>query len=79
MYSIAFSVSTTESFTYEKFREIARLTEKISELEIRIQTLIEDSKSARALDTTLDATSSVKSVATLFGFGCRALCSRATG
>jgi len=62
MYSIAFSVSTTESFTYEKFREIARLKEKISELEIRIQTLIEDSKSARALDTTLDATSSVKSV-----------------
>ena len=36
--------------------------EKISELETRIQTLIEDSKSARALDTILDVPSIVNSL-----------------
>ncbi|KAL0151778.1 hypothetical protein M9458_052929, partial [Cirrhinus mrigala] len=46
-----------EGFTCDKCREIVRLTEKISELETRIQTLIEDSKNVRALDTALDATS----------------------
>ncbi|KAL0150633.1 hypothetical protein M9458_054050, partial [Cirrhinus mrigala] len=45
-------------FTCDKCREIVRLTEKISELETRIQTLIEDSKNVRALDTAVDATSS---------------------
>ncbi|XP_077087112.1 uncharacterized protein LOC143738927 [Siphateles boraxobius] len=56
MYSIAFSVST--GFACDKCREIVRLMEKISELETRIQTLIEvNCKSARALDTTLDAIS----------------------
>ncbi len=35
-----------------------RLTEKILELETRIQTLVEDSKNVRAVDTALDATSS---------------------
>ncbi len=35
----------------------SRLTEKISELETRIQTLVEDSKNVRALDTALDVTS----------------------
>ncbi len=35
-----------------------KLTEKILELETRIQTLVEDSKNVRAVDTALDATSS---------------------
>ncbi len=35
-----------------------RLTEKILELETRIQTLVEDSKNVRAVDTALDVTSS---------------------
>ncbi|KAL0153113.1 hypothetical protein M9458_051569, partial [Cirrhinus mrigala] len=56
MYSLSISVGS-EGFTCDKCREIVRLTEKISELETRIQTLIEDSKNARALDTALDATS----------------------
>ncbi len=35
-----------------------RLTEKVLELETRIQTLVEDSENMRVVDTTLDATSS---------------------
>uniref|UniRef100_A0A673HME3 SGNH hydrolase-type esterase domain-containing protein n=1 Tax=Sinocyclocheilus rhinocerous TaxID=307959 RepID=A0A673HME3_9TELE len=42
-YSVAFPVSG-EGFTCDKCREIVRLTEKISELETQIQTLIEDNK-----------------------------------
>ena len=61
MYSITSSVSN-EGFKSDKCREIVRLTEKISELETCIQTLIKDSKSARALDNALDATSLVNSV-----------------
>ncbi|XP_051739105.1 uncharacterized protein LOC127510009 [Ctenopharyngodon idella] len=61
MFTIALSVSD-EGFTCHKCREIVRLTERISELETRIQTLIEDSKNARASDTVLDATSLVNSV-----------------
>ncbi|KAL0152455.1 hypothetical protein M9458_052178 [Cirrhinus mrigala] len=57
MYSLFISV-VSEVFTCDKCREIVRLTEKISELETRIQTLIEESKNVRALDTVLDATSS---------------------
>ena len=57
MYSLSISVGD-EGFTCDKCREIVRLTEKISELETRIQTLIEDSKNVRALDTALDASSS---------------------
>ncbi len=57
MYSLSISVSS-EGFTCVKCREIFRLTEKILELEIRIQTLVEDSKNVRAVDTTLAATSS---------------------
>uniref|UniRef100_A0A8C1M8D4 SGNH hydrolase-type esterase domain-containing protein n=1 Tax=Cyprinus carpio TaxID=7962 RepID=A0A8C1M8D4_CYPCA len=57
MYSLSISVGD-EGFTCDKCREIVRLTEKISELETRIQTLIEDSKNVRALDTVLDASSS---------------------
>ena len=53
---------SNEGFACDKCRETVRLTEKISELEAHIQTLIEDSKSARALDTSLDATSLVNSV-----------------
>ncbi|XP_051741880.1 uncharacterized protein LOC127508186 [Ctenopharyngodon idella] len=61
MFTIALSVSD-EGFTCHKCGEIVRLTERISELETRIQTLIEDSKNARASDTVLDATSLVNSV-----------------
>ncbi len=57
MYSLSVSVSS-EGFTCDKCREIVRLTEKILELETRIQTLVEDSKNVRAVDTALDATSS---------------------
>ncbi len=57
MYSVSVSVSS-EGFTCDKCREIVRLTEKISELETRILTLVEDSKNVRAVDTALDATSS---------------------
>ncbi len=39
-------------------REIVRLTEKVLELETRIQTLVEDSKNVRAVDIALDVTSS---------------------
>ena len=53
MFSIAFSVGNI-GFICDKCKETVRLTEKISELETRIQTLIEDSKSASALDV-LDA------------------------
>jgi len=62
MYSI---VST--GLSCDKCRDIVRLMEKISELETPIQTLIEvTGRSARALDTDLDATSLVN--CTLFGF-----------
>ncbi len=53
-----FSALLFSTFTCDKCREIVRLTEKILELETRIQTLIEDSKNVRAVDTALDATSS---------------------
>ncbi len=57
MYSLSLSVGD-EGFTCNKCREIFRLTEKILEPETRIQTLVEDSKNVRAVDTALDATSS---------------------
>ncbi len=57
LYSLSVSVSS-EEFTCDKCREIVRLTEKILELETRIQTLVEDSKNVRAVDTALDTTSS---------------------
>ncbi len=56
--SLSLSVGD-EGFTCDKCREIVRLTEKISELEIHIQTLVEDSKNVRAVDTVLDATRGV--------------------
>ncbi len=56
MYSLSLSVGD-EGFTCDKCREIVKLTEKILELETRIQTLVEDSKNVRAVDTALDATS----------------------
>ncbi len=49
---------SSEGFTCDKCREIVGLTEKILELETRIQTLVEDSKNVRAVNTALDATSS---------------------
>ncbi len=61
MYILSLSVGD-EGFTCDKFREIVRLTEKILELETRIQTLVEDSKNVRAVDTALDATSSGRHV-----------------
>ncbi len=57
MYIFSLSVGD-EGFTCDKCREIARLTEKILELETHIQTLVENSKNVRAVDTALDATSS---------------------
>ncbi len=57
MYHLSISVGS-KGFTCDKCREIVRLTEKILELETRIQTLVEDSKNVRAVDTALDATSS---------------------
>ncbi len=57
MYSLSISVSS-EGFTCDKCREIVRLTEKISELETHIQTLVEDSKNVRAVDMAFDANSS---------------------
>ncbi len=56
MYSLSISVSD-EGFTCDKCREIVRLTEKVLELETRIQTLVEDSKNVR-VDTALDVISS---------------------
>ncbi len=53
MYSLSISVGD-EGFTCDKCREIVRLTEKVLELETRIQTLVEDSKNVRAVDTALD-------------------------
>ncbi len=53
---------SSEGFTCDKSREIVRLTEKILGLETRIQTLVEDSKNVRAVDTALDATSSASHV-----------------
>ncbi len=57
MYSLSISVGD-EGFTCDKCREIVRLTEKVLELETRIQTLVEDSKNVRAVDTALDVISS---------------------
>ncbi|KAA0708867.1 hypothetical protein E1301_Tti011802 [Triplophysa tibetana] len=54
MFSLAFSFSG-EGFTCDKCREVVRLTEKILELESRIQSLFEDSKSVRAVENFLDA------------------------
>ncbi len=56
MYSLSISVGD-EGFTCYKCREIVRLTEKVLELETRIQTLVEDSKNVRP-DIALDVTSS---------------------
>ncbi len=67
MYSLSISVSD-EGFTCDKCREIVRLTEKVLELETRIQTLVEDSKNVRAVDTALDVISSGDSCK-LFGSG----------
>ncbi len=53
MFSIAFSDGNI-GFICDKCKETVRLTEKISELETRIQTLIEDSKNVRSLDSVLD-------------------------
>ncbi|XP_073716077.1 uncharacterized protein [Misgurnus anguillicaudatus] len=47
MYSLASSIST-EGFTCAKCIEVVRLTEKIAELEARIQTLVDDSNTANA-------------------------------
>jgi len=60
MFSIAISDGNI-GFICDKCKETVRLTEKISELETHIQTLIEDSKNARSLDSVLDATSIVNS------------------
>ncbi len=49
---------SSERFICDNCREKVRQTEKILELETRIQTLVEDSKNVRAVDTVLDATSS---------------------
>ncbi len=57
MYSLSLSVGD-EGFTCDKCREIVRLTEKVLELETHIQTLVEDSKNVRAVDTALDVISS---------------------
>ncbi len=57
MYSLFTSVSS-EGFTCDKCREIVRLTKKILEQETCIQTLVENSKNVRAVDTPLDVTSS---------------------
>ncbi len=57
MYNLSVSVSS-EGFTRDKCREIVRMTEKIFELETSIQTLVEDSKNMRAVNTALDATRS---------------------
>ncbi len=43
MYSLSLAVGE-EGFTCDKCREIVRLTEKVLELETRIQTLVEDSQ-----------------------------------
>ncbi len=67
MYSLSISVSS-DAFTCDKCRERVRLTEKILELETRIQTLVEDSKNVRAVDTALDTTSSGRLVP-FFGSG----------
>ncbi len=61
MYSLSLSVGD-EGFTCDKCREIVRLTEKILELETHTQTLVEDRKNVRGIDTALDVTSSVSHV-----------------
>ncbi len=69
MYSLSISVGN-EGFTCDKCREIVMLTENVLELETRIQTLVEDSKNVRAVDTALDVTSSGTPCSrTLFGSG----------
>ncbi len=55
---LAKALSVRLFFTCDKCREIVRLTENVLELETQIQTLVEDSKNVRAVDTALDATSS---------------------
>ncbi len=55
--TVYLSLSATRD-SRDKCREIVRLTEKILELEARIQTVVEDSKNVRAVDMALDATSS---------------------
>jgi len=55
---IAFSDGNI-GFVCDKCKETVRLMDKFSELETRIQTLIEDSKKARSLDSVLDAPSVV--------------------
>ncbi len=54
---LSVSVSN-EGFKCDNCREIARLTEKTLELETCIQSLVEDSKNVRAVDTALDVTTS---------------------
>ncbi|XP_067298597.1 uncharacterized protein [Pseudorasbora parva] len=58
MFSISISVGK-QGFTCDKCKELIRLTEKISDLETRIQALCESSENVTALDTALDATSLV--------------------
>ncbi len=65
MYSLSVSV-ISEGLTCDKCREIVRLT-KILELETHIQTLVEDSKNVRVVDTALDVTSSGSLLGSLFG------------
>ncbi len=76
IYSLSLSVGD-EEFTCDKCREIVRLTEKVLELETCIQTLVEDSKNVRVVDTALDATSSGSHV--IVRFRLQSLRSRATG
>ncbi len=71
MYRLSISV-ISEGLTCDKCREIVRLTEKILELETHIQTLVEDSKNVRAVDTALDVTSLGSLLGSLFGSGIRA-------
>ncbi len=75
MYSLSISVSS-ERFTCDKCREIVRLTEDFRTRDKNIQTLVEDSKNVRAVDTELDATSSGSPVHCLMQMN---PCSRAIG
>nr|XP_055049460.1 uncharacterized protein LOC129434835 [Misgurnus anguillicaudatus] len=60
MYSLASSVSI-EGFTCAKCIEVVRLTEKVAELEARIRTLVEDSKTANVnVTNTVSGAPSVK-------------------
>ncbi len=58
MYSLSISVAMRDSHVINAGKYVVRLTEKVLELETRIQTLVEDSKNVRAVDTALDVTSS---------------------